>query len=810
MNKKRYIIRNKTVSSRSAVLFFIFTIIFLIIITKLAYLQLYSNNKYSIEEYKDSITYTNLNAKRGDIFDRNGNVLAKSISVYTSYFSTYDFNKYNTYSQNFKEAEDEKLNKIFNLLQLNREEIFSKAEKLNNLLIKDEMSEDIISKVKSYNSNMIIIDGDKCYFSVIEYNKFKKFEENIKKSEEEKLDGIFEILDVDKEKVFNRADTGVNFKIKESIEPDIAKQIIDLQSSIVSVEIEQSRNYVDGKFAPYVLGHANENGGQTGVENYFNDYLAGKNGARKVIREHLNKKIETEIPSEDGKNLYLTIDSTIQNFVSKYAKEYFEKENPIKLSVIVSDPNNGDILALENYPKYDLNDPDLPRTPAEEKEMVGLTDKELLNKKFSMWRNSAVSDLYEPGSVFKLITAASSLDENTSTMDSKFYCNGFIKDIQGITIRCFNWQNPHGTQTFTQAMDNSCNPAFVQMARKLGRDNMFKYVYGFGFGEKTGIELSGESVGQVPKKESDIKSAELATMSFGHGLSTTPIQMITAVNAIVNGGYVLQPQITLKNVSTNSYGDLEVKENTPIVKRQVISKKTSDSMREVMEHGVDEGIAKRIAVNGMRIGAKTGTSIKAIQGKYDDYKVFASIYAAFPIEKPMYSVMVVFDEPKGAKITGSSVAAPLAKKIIEDIIKYKQIPNSDEYKEHKKERVEVPDLVGLTAEYATEVLSKKFLDAEFENSGSDKSIVISQSEAHKNFIQEGSIIKLKLSDNPDDKLKVIDFSGMTYEQAMDVVKKMGYTYRTSGGKGIVKSQNKEKGTFITKDEELVLTFDGEQ
>lgn len=809
MNKKRYIIRNKTVSSRSAVLFFIFTLIFIVIVVKLAYLQLYSNNKYSLEEYRDSISYTNLEAKRGDIFDRNGNVLAKSISIYTSYFSTYDFNKYKNYPAKDKATEEEKLNKIFHLLQLDKNEIFEKAEKFNNILIKENINEEISSSVRSFNSNMILVENDKVYFSVLEYNKFKKIENKEKKLEEEKLDSIFEILDVDKDKVFNRANSGVNFKIKSSIEPDIAKQIIDLQSNVVSVEIEQSRNYVDGTFAPYVIGHSNENGGQTGIENYFNDYLAGKNGAKKIIREHLNKKTETEIPSEDGKNLYLTIDSTIQDFVSRYSKEYFEKENPIKLSVIVTDPNNGDVLALENYPKYDLNNPNLPRNANEEKEMAGLDEKALLNKKFAMWRNSAISDLYEPGSVFKLITAASALDENTSTLESSFYCNGFVKDIPGITIRCFNWQNPHGKQTFTEAMDNSCNPAFVQMARKLGRDNMFKYVYGFGFGEKTGIELTGEAVGQVPKKESDIRSAELATMSFGHGISTTPIQMITAANAIVNGGYLLQPQITLKNVSVNGYGDLEVKENEPIVKRQVISKETSDTMRAVMEHGVDDGIAKRIAVNGMRIGAKTGTSIKAIKGGYDDHKVFASIYAAFPIEKPMYSVMVVFDEPKGAKITGSSVAAPLAKKIIEDIIKYKQIPNSEQAKQHEVVKIEVPNLVGLTAEYATEILSKKFLDVEFENTGSDKSVVVSQSEPHKNYIQEGSVIKLKLSENVEEKLRVIDFSEMTYEQAMSVVKKMGYTYRTSGGKGVVKSQSKEKDSFITKDEELVLTFDGE-
>lgn len=809
MNKKRYMIRNKTVSARSAVLFFIFTLIFLVVIIKLAYLQLYANNKYSIEEYRDSITYKTLEAKRGDIFDRNGNVLAKSINVYTSYFSTYDFNKYKEYSKEFKEKEDEKLNKIFNLLQLNKEEIFKKAEGLNNLFIKDELSEENIEKIKSYNSNMISFDGNKCYFSVQEYNKFKKFEEDVKKKEEEKLNAIFELIEVDKIKVFNRADSGTNFKIKESIEPEIAKEILELQSSIVSVEIEQSRNYVDGTFAPYVIGHSNENGGQAGIENYFNDYLAGKNGAKKVIREHLNKKVETEIPEENGKNVYLTIDSSIQEFVSRYAKEYYEKENPIKLTVIVSDLNNGDILAMENYPKYNLNDPDAPRNSAEESAMAGLSGKELLDKKFTMWRNSAISDLYEPGSVFKLITAASSLDEDTSTLESKFYCDGFITDIPGIKIRCFNWQNPHGTQTFTEAMDNSCNPAFVQMARKLGRDNMYKYIYGFGFGEKTGVELPGESVGQVPKTEGDIGSAELATMSFGHGISTTPLQMMFAANSLVNGGYILQPQITLKNVERDGHGELKIRENDPIVKRQVISKETSDKMRDVMEHGVDEGIAKRVAVNGMRIGAKTGTSIKAIQGTYDDYKVFASIYVAFPIEKPKYSIMIVFDEPKGAKITGSSVAAPLAKKIVEDITKYKQIPNSENYKEVVKENVEVPDLVGLTAEYATELLSKNFLDVEFETTGNDKSIVVKQSVEAKDRVAEGSVIKLSLTSNPEEKLKVLDFTGMTYDQAMDIVKKMGYTYRTSGGKGNFKSQNKEKNSFISKDEELVLTFDGE-
>ena len=806
MKNKKYSIKNKTVSSRSAVLFFVFIILFSIIITKLAYLQLYSRNKYSVEEFKDSVSYTELEAKRGSIFDRNGNILAKSISVYNGYFSTFDYNRYKKSTGKNKDAETEKLDKIFDILQLNKEEIFEKADQYNNLLIKKDITEEQSSVVKSKNSLIITVNNSKeVYFSILEYDKFKLYSQKARETEEKKLDEIFSALELDKKKVFDRADRGTNFKIKKSISPEVAKEIKDINSSIISVEIEQSRTYVDGTLAPFVIGHASENGGQSGIENYLNDSLAGTNGSKRVIRESLNKSVEDVVEAKDGKDLYLTIDSTIQKYVSDYGKQYFDLEKPIKLSIIVSDVTNGDIIAMDSFPKYDANNPTVPLDEDALKEFGNLDEKAKLEKVYTMWRNPAVSDAYEPGSVFKLITAASSLEENTDTLDSTFFCNGFIKDIPGITLRCFSWQNPHGKETFTEAMDNSCNPAFVQMVRHLGKEKFYRYINAFGFGNKTGITLPGESIGQIPKSLSDIGAAELATMSYGHGLAVTPIQMIMAANAVVNGGYLLEPQISIKNVEKDSENKIKLKENEAIVKNQIISKETSDKMRVIMEHGVTDGIVKKVYSNSVRIGGKSGTTIKTVNGKYDDKKTIASLYIAFPIENPKYSILIVFDEPK-VNVGGTSVCAPLAKKLAEEIVEYKQIAKSnDENALVRKTRV--PDVRGLTLEYASEILKEEYLNYTIDGSGSSKSVVTKQSEDPGNSVVDGSTIKLTLSDDENEKLLVVDFSKMTYQQVINVVNKMGYKYKTSGGKGKFVSSSKEIGSYISKDEEIVLTFE---
>lgn len=805
MKKKQYRINDKTVSSRSTVLFLIFTIIFLAIVIKLVYLQL-TTNKYAVEEYKDATFNIKLDAKRGDIYDRNKNVLAKSIMVYNGYFSTRDYNLYKKLNEKNKEQEDKKLNKIFELLKLNKDEIFKKAKSYDNLLLKENLTEEEQVKVKAKDSSLLLVKDSNLYFSTIEYYKFKLFSEKAKKNEENKLEEVFNSFNIDKQKVFDRAERGTIFKIKKGINPDMAQEIISLKSTIISMEIEESRNYVDGKFAPYVIGHSNENGGQTGIENFYDDVLSGTPGAKKIIRENLNKSIQEIIDPVNGKDLYLTLDSAIQRMVSKYGKEYFEKENPIKLSIIVTDVTNGDILAMDNFPKYDINKPMLARNEKEKEELENLNEDKKLEKIFSIWRNPCISDAYEPGSVFKLVSGAAALEEGTDTLDSIFYCNGIVNDIPNVVLKCFNWKNPHGKQTFTKAMDNSCNPAFITIARHLGRDKMFRYIKAFGFGQNTGIDLPGEFEGQIPKKVEDIGIVELSTLGYGHGISATPIQIIMASNAIVNGGYLLKPQFTMKNIE-NKDENIVIKENQPIVKNQVISKETSDKMRVVMEHGVQEGIVKRIATNKIRIGAKSGTTLKVINNKYDDYKTFASIYAAFPIENPKYSILVVLDEPQ-KNTTGSLAAAPVAKKIIEDIVTYKQISSNEDSNNLMVRTTTVPDVSGLTLEYAADVLDDKFLKYSVSNpTGSYKSIIKEQSEYVGKNVEEGTNIELTLAEEKDAKLRVIDFSKMSYDKIMEAVEKMGYKCKTSGGKGKFLSCNKEIGSYISTDEEIVLTFD---
>ena len=374
-------------------------------------------------------------------------------------------------------------------------------------------------------------------------------------------------------------------KIKQWITKEEAKKLRNLRLSGIEIVEDNKRFYPYEDFASHILGFTDIDGyGLYGIEKTYDRYLSGTPGRWVKTEDARGRQMpydgERVYDAEDGLNVVLTIDEVIQHFAEKAAMESLITTKAKNVSIIVMDPKTGDILAMTTLPQYNPNNPREPLDEKEKEKWKELPEEELQKKWYDMWRNFAINDAYEPGSTFKTIVAAAALEENVANMDSHFYCNGFIRDIPGGVLKCSRWYNPHGAQTLKEGMENSCNVVFVNLGRSLGKEKLYKYIKAFGFGEKTGIELTGEQGGIIPPNTDVIKEINLATMSYGHGIAVTPIQLINAFSAIANGGNLMKPRLVSKLIDNE--GNVVI-ENKPEVIRQVISKTTSDMMLEMME-----------------------------------------------------------------------------------------------------------------------------------------------------------------------------------------------------------------------------------
>jgi stage V sporulation protein D (sporulation-specific penicillin-binding protein) len=361
-----------------------------------------------------------------------------------------------------------------------------------------------------------------------------------------------------------------------------------------------------------------------------------------------------------------------------------------------------------------------------------------------MWRNYAINDLYEPGSTFKIVTAAAALEEGSATLNSHYYCNGFIRDIKGVVLRCSSWYDPHEDQDFATSFSNSCNVAFVNMARELGKEKLYEYIKAFGFGQTTGIDLLGEQRGLIPSGIESIREVNLATLSYGHGISVTPIQMINAIAAVANNGKLMTPMMTRSLI--DSEGKI-VKQFYPEMKRQVISENTADMLLGMLEKTVLEGTGKKAYVPGYRVGGKTGTAQKIIDGRYVDKKYISSFGGVAPVDDPRIAVLVIVDEPTGIYY-GGTVAGPFAAMVIENTLNYMEIPRKYTEAELKniEEKVLVPEVTGLTIAEAGELISGMDLKytTEYEDFTLD-TIIVDQYPKAGNELQRGGIIDLYLA-----------------------------------------------------------------
>lgn len=560
---------------------------------------------------------------------------------------------------------------------------------------------------------------------------------------------LSEALNLDESEVYEKITKDVNvIKIKQWISMEEVKRLRSLNLSGIEIVDDNKRFYPYGEFASHILGFTDiDNNGLYGIERTFDKYLSGTQGmwvktedARGVEMPYGGEKV---YDPEDGLNVVLTIDETIQHFAEKYAAKKLMETNAKNVSIIVMEPQTGDILAMANMPQYDPNSPREPLDEEIKKQWESLPLEELQKKWYDMWRNFSINDSYEPGSTFKVIVAAAALEENAVQVDSPFYCNGFVRDIPGAVLKCARWYNPHGHQTFEEGFENSCNVVFVNVGRRLGKEKLYEYIKAFGFGEKTGIELTGEQAGIIPVNTDVIKEVNLATMSYGHGIAVTPIQLITAISAIANGGKLMTPRLVSQLVDNE--GNV-IKTFEPEVKRQVISESTSKTILKLMEGVVSEGTGSNAYVPGYRVAGKTGTAQKIIDGRYAPGKYIGSFVAIAPADDPKIAVLVIVDEPEGIYY-GGSVAAPIAGELIEETLSYLEVKR--EFTEEEKEEFEyteiVPDVRNLTISEAGRILTELgFRYATESYNITENSIVIEQFPLPGTEVTKGSIIDLYL------------------------------------------------------------------
>jgi len=475
----------------------------------------------------------------------------------------------------------------------------------------------------------------------------------------------------------------------------------------ISIVEDVKRYYPLGSFAAHVLGSTtDDNRGLSGIELRYDRYLRGIPGRSikntDVSGQNLSYGTEKYFQAENGVNVVLTIDEVIQHYVEKAVEETQTTTQAKRVMCLVMNPKTGEILAMSNYPDFNPNDPRTPLDPWAVSQLATMTDDQKQYYWNTMWRNPLISDTYEPGSTLKLITTAMSLEEGVTYPTEPFYDNGYIM-VGNQRIRCDIFPQSHGNETLTQAVANSCNPIFVQLAFRMGIDRFYHYLDAFGFTEKTGIDYPGEGAAQVQNIET-AGDVGLATMAFGQGISVTPIQILTAVSVFGNGGKLMEPRLVKALQDENGK---TVQSFEPKVIKQVISKETADEMKTIMETVVNSGTGTNAQIAGYRIGGKTGTADKLENGVYGD-QVYASFVALAPIEDPQLAILLIVDEPQGAHF-GSQTAAPAVRTILEQTLRYLKIQPSytpEELKKIQETAVVVPDLTGKNFKEAIAVLSE--------------------------------------------------------------------------------------------------------
>ena len=619
---------------------------------------------------------------------------------------------------------------------------------------------------------------------------------------------LAEALEMDEEKVLSRIELTYpsgnpanSATLIRRIEKEKADKVKELDINGVIVSEDTKRYYPNGDFLSHTLGTTNADGeGLSGLELYYNEELMGIPGVRVSEvsgNSTSNPYSETSFtPPVDGKDMTLTIDENIQYFVEKVAEDALNKHNADSVSIAVMNPNNGEILGMVNKPGFN------PNNPYEGSEAFKGKDESA--KLQNMWRNTIVSDAFEPGSIFKIITSIAAIEENIAGKDEVYYCDGSL-NVAGKNIKCWK-PGGHGVQNFNQTLENSCNVAFMEMGAKLGAEKLNEYIKLFGFGTQSGIDLPGEATGIVKNVE-DISAVDLATISFGQTNTMNGIQFMTALNAVANGGDLIQPHI-MKELSHKDDNGTKIIDEifVPKIQENIVDEKSTMRVKEALESTVSNGSSKDAGIEGIKVAGKTGTAEK-VDPETGTYGAgYIASFAGFaPYDNPQVSLIVIIDNPKNGEHFGGIVAAPLAGELFNNIFNY--ISLNEGQLDVKDESVIIPDLRGDKVTSAEKTLNELGINCVIEGDGT---FVTSVTPIPGYKVKKGDSITLYAGsrfDRNEKEIVVPDFRKLNKEEAEEILKSLGLKGEFEG-EGEIKEQSISAGEIIKSGDKIKFKLEG--
>ncbi len=746
LKKKNYKDRAK-MRQRMSIAAFTLTLVFAILILRLSYIMIVKRADYAARAEEQWTSEVKIDAIRGRILDRNGKELAVSANVYRVDF---DLNSIRAY-----------LKRPLNSIQ-SKELEHMKSVGIPTPSGDNGLTTDDVAPVIANALNMDVTE--------------------IKKDLETKLP--------------SGANAG-SAKVVRRIEKEAADKVKALNINGVLVSPDTKRYYPNNNFLSHVLGSTNSDGkGLTGVELEYDSYLSGTPGMKIAELDKNNRDLPYTISQFtspiNGKDVELTIDENIQSFAEKIAEQAYEDNKAKAVSILVMDPKTGEILAMVNKPDFNPNN---PYEGADKFE--GANDSDKLQK---MWRNRLVNDTFEPGSIFKVFTAITGLEENVVNKDTQFVDNGSIS-VGGINPKCWK-AGGHGVQNFPEIIKNSCNVGFVELGQMIGKEKLSASISKFGFGKVSGIDLPGEAQGIV-KPLNKISDADLATIAFGQTNTVNSVQYMAGFNAIANGGTLIQPHV-MKEVSHNDENNVNIVDETfkPKTTTVASSEKTAE-LRSYLEGVVTGGSGAGTFIDGYHIAGKTGTAQKVINGRYQEGKYISSFVGMAPYNDPKVTVMITIDEPSNGQYYAAQVAVPCAKPLFTDIFSYLNSKFADENEGQITRDVVIPEVRNMKKADAEKVLKDAKLDFNIDGDGES---VMSITPYPGYSVKEGSKVNLHTnSDGTDNNVVMPDVRGYSKEDAASLLNNLGITAAFEGN-GAVSAQDISSGEVVTKGTTVKLTL----
>lgn len=734
------------------------------VIVRLFVVSVVDNSKYEGMANNYHFGTMTLSANRGAIYDANGTALAWSATVYNIYI---DPTLYREEMKSIEDANDKKK---------------SAAEEENETA-----------------DNLVDVDQLKTSITNFLSEKLGLKTEEVEASFEK--DGRYYVLQT---------------QVEKNVTDEITAYFEKLNLSFIGTEATTRRYYPQNELAAAVIGFTNGDGdGQYGLEYQYDDYLSGVDGrvisAQAANGEEMPYRYSTTYDAEDGDSLYLTLDTTIQYYLEKSLAEMVEKfEVKERACGVIMNPKTGAVYAMATYPTFDLNNPSEIYDAKTAQELAALPEGEYstayATARETQWKNKVISEISYPGSTFKIVTTADAFEENLINMETdSFYCSGQVQ-VADALIRCSNTAG-HGAQTFTQALTNSCNPAFIEIGQRIGIDKFSYYFEGFGLAEKTGIDLPGEAVSYSVTGD-DMTIVDLASAAYGQCNKVTAMELVTAYSAAINGGYMVTPHVVDHVVDSN--GNI-VLQNETEVKRQIVSEETSAIVREQLETVVNNNPSHNAYIQGYRIGGKSGTAEKLDTSTADDRQYVASYCCFAPADDPEVIMLIMADEPnKEIGYYGSQVVVPYARDIMEEILPAMGFYPEYSDGEDTDSTVTVPYLQSADITSAESTLAQLGLTYEVVGDGTT---VASQSPSTGTSVTKGGkvILYTEVGGNSGDTIEVPNLVGMTAAEVNETMTYYDLNYAIVGSSAsesgaLVQYQSEEAGTVVPRGTAITLTL----